>query len=85
VSLSQTPASDRPSIYDELARGDGWEEINRDGSLIQVTKPGATGSQVQAQVERDGTFVFLMSDTVALDRLVTLATGLKPAPDSSAL
>ena len=83
ASLSQTPATDRPSIYDELTRGDGWDEINRDGKLIHVTKPGASGHQVQAHFERDGTFVFLMSETLSAEQLTTIAAGLRPAPSTS--
>lgn len=85
VNLSQTPAAERPSIYDELTRGDGWEEVNRDGAVIHVTKPGATGHQVQAHIERDGTFVFLMSETLSADQLTTIAARLRPAPRTSGI
>jgi hypothetical protein len=34
---------------------------------------------------RDGTFAFLMSETIPLDRLAELAAGLKPASDARAL
>jgi hypothetical protein len=83
VSLSQTPATDRPSIYDEMTRSDHWEHITRGGTDILVTKPGATGGQVQAQLERDGTFVFLMSETLSTEQLTTIAAGLRPAPSTS--
>ena len=85
VNLSQSPTAERPSIYDELARGEGWEEVIRNGVTVRVTKPGATGHQVQAQVEHDGTFVFLMSETLSGGQLTTIAAGLRPAPSVSGI
>jgi outer membrane lipoprotein-sorting protein len=77
-SLTEHPAGDRPQQYATME----LELREVDGTPLRVNDGRG---QAQVIVERDGTFVFLMSDTVALDRLVTLATGLKPAPDSSAL
>jgi hypothetical protein len=85
VNVSQTPATDRGSIYDELTRGDGWDEVVRNGTAIHVMKPGAAGHQVQAHVERDGTFVFLMSATLTSDQFATTAAGLRPAPSISSI
>jgi hypothetical protein len=53
--------------------------------VIRVTKRDARGPQTQAHLERDGTFVFLMSETLNSDQLATLAAGLKPAPTSSSI
>lgn len=85
VNLSQTPATDRGSIYDELTRGDGGDEVVQNGTAIHVTKPGAPGHQVQAHLERDGTFVFLMSETLTSEQLATIAAGLRPAPGTSSI
>jgi hypothetical protein len=53
--------------------------------MIRVTKRDALGPQTQAHLERDGTFVFLMSETLNSDQLVTIAAGLKPAPSTSSI
>lgn len=83
VQLSQTAAAQRPSIYDELTRGDGWEEVTRDGIVLHVTKPRPGGPQVQAHVERDGTFVFVMSETLSFEQHTTIVAALSPAPSTS--
>lgn len=83
VSLAQTPLTAGPSIYDELTQGDGWEHITRDGTNIHLTKPGATGNQVQAQLERDGTLVFLTSETLSAEQVTQIAAGLRPAPSTT--
>ena len=86
VHLSQSSAADRPSIYDELTSGDGWDEVTRDETVIRVTKPTAHGhAQVQAHLERDGTFVFLTSETLSSEQLITIAAGLRPAPRMSGI
>jgi hypothetical protein len=84
-SLSQCPATDRDSIFDQLIRGEGWEEVIRDGTVIRVTKPGSGGPQTQAHLERDGTFVFLSSETLNGEQLATIAGGLRPAPSTSSI
>lgn len=82
-SLSESSASERDSVFEELTRGEGWEEVIRDGTVVRVTKPASRGPQVQAHLECDGTFVFLMSETLNGDQLATIAGGLKPAPSTS--
>jgi hypothetical protein len=86
VSLSQSSAADRSEgWHDEMTSGDGWEDVVHDGTLIRVTKPGARGPQAQAHLEREGTFVFLMSETLNSGQLAALAAGLKPAPSTSSI
>jgi len=81
VSLAQSSATNRPYGHRELTRGDAWQDIERNGTMVRVAKPDALfGSQAQAHLERDGTFVFLSSDTLNSDQLATLAASLKPAP-----
>jgi len=53
--------------------------------VIRVTKPRSAGPQTQAHLERDGTFVFLMSETLNGDQLATIAGGLKPAPSTNSI
>ncbi|HEY5316972.1 MAG TPA: hypothetical protein VIJ20_03270, partial [Solirubrobacteraceae bacterium] len=85
VNISQSAADAKPSQYDEMIRGDGWDEVIRDGTTIRVTKPGAAGNQTQAHLEREGTFVFLMSETLGAEQLTTIAAGLRPAPSTSSI
>jgi hypothetical protein len=77
-------AADRPDHHDHLTRGERWKEVSRNGTVVHVTKP-QQGPQAQAHVERDGTFVFLISDTPTGEQLVTLAASLKPAPSTSSI
>ncbi len=53
-----------------------------DGCLAFVTK---AGYQTQAHVERDGTFVFLMSENLGRDELATIAARLKLAPKTGSI
>ncbi len=85
VHISQCAAHEKQSRYDQLISGDGWDDVVRDGTTIGVTKPGAAGNQAQAHLERDGTFVFLMSETLGPEQLITLAAGLRPAPSTSSI
>jgi hypothetical protein len=85
VHISQCAVHEKQSQYDEMIRGDGWDEVVRDGTTIGVTKPDAAGNQAQAHLERDGTFVFLMSETLGPEQLANLAAGLRPAPSTSSI
>jgi hypothetical protein len=80
VSLSQYSAADKPSHYDLMTDDAHWTTIARDGAEVRVTKPQAGGSQAQAYIEREGTFVFLISETLGAEQLATMAAGLKAAP-----
>lgn len=83
VSLSQSAASDQPLEWrEQLTSGDGWEDVIREGAAVRVRKPGP---QAQAHLERDGTFVFLMSETLTSEQLAAIAAGLKPAPSTSSI
>ncbi|WP_459960711.1 hypothetical protein, partial [Mycobacterium avium] len=77
---SESSATDRPAGYEQLTSSDAWQDVERNGTVVRVTKPGAFWSQAQAHVERDGTFVVLSSETLSSDQLASLAAGLKPAP-----
>jgi hypothetical protein len=48
------------------------------------TRPEHWG-QAQVELERDGTFVHLMSDNLTRDQLLTIAAGLRPAPSTSSI
>jgi hypothetical protein len=80
VSIIEMAAADRPAHYDQLIAGDGWQDVPHDGIVVRVTK---AGSQTQAHAERDGTFVFLMSENLGRDELARVAARLKPAPKGS--
>jgi hypothetical protein len=85
VNLSQRAANEKQSQYYELIRGKGWDEVIRDGTTIRVTRPGAAGNQTQAHLEREGTFVFLLSATLGAEQLTNIAAGLRPAPSTSSI
>jgi hypothetical protein len=86
VSLSQSSAADRsPEWHDQMTSGDGWEDVVHDGTRVRVTKKDARGPQAQAHLERDGTFVFLMSETLNRTQLAKIAASLKPAPSTSSI
>jgi hypothetical protein len=81
VSLSQYAVGDQPDQYNLMLKRDDWQTINRNGTDVKVR----SGSQTQAHIERDATFVFLTSETLTAEQLVTIAAGLKPAPTASSV
>jgi hypothetical protein len=82
ISLSQFPAGGSHP-YRELGDGGGWETVTR-GGIEMRTRP-ARWSQAQVELERDGTFVHLMSDNLTRDQVLTIAAGLRPAPSTSSI
>ena len=82
ISLSQFPASERHPCR-ELGDGEGWEAVTR-GGIEMKTRPARWG-QAQVELERDGTFVHLMSDNLTRDQVLTIAAGLRPAPSTSSV
>ncbi len=82
VSLSQHSASEKPDQYELMIQHGGWQTITHHGTDIQVRAPDGPSRQAQAYIERCGTFVFLISETLSGDELATLAAGLKPAPST---
>jgi hypothetical protein len=85
VSLSEYAAGEKPDQYDLMIRHGGWRTITRDATDVAVRTPGGPSSQNQAYIEREGTFAFLISETLTGDQLATLAAGLKPAPSTSSI
>jgi hypothetical protein len=80
ISISQMAAADRASHhYENMVNSDDWQDVTRDGVSINV-RPASWG-QAQAHLERDGTFVFLVSDNLTSDQLATIAASLRAAPD----
>lgn len=77
VSLSQYDAANKPDQYGLMIASDDWRTITYQGTAVQVRTPGPQG---QAHIQRDGTFVFLTSETLSGDQLAAIAGGLKPAP-----
>ena len=57
-----------------------WQEVTRDGTSVRV-RPSDWG-QAQAHLQRDGTFVFLVSDNLTGDQLATIAASLRPTPST---
>jgi hypothetical protein len=81
ISLSQFPAGGS-NPYRELG-GEGWETVTRNGIELK-TRPARWG-QAQVELERDGTFVHLMSDNLTRDQVLTIAAALRPAPSTSGI
>jgi hypothetical protein len=82
ISLSQFPAGGSDP-YRELGDGEDWETVTRDG-IEMKTRPSRWG-QAQVELERDGTFVHLMSDNLTRDQVLSIAAGLRPAPTTSSI
>ena len=83
ISLSQFPAGGA-NPYRELSHDDeNWETVTREGVEMN-TRPARWG-QAQVELERDGTFVHLMSDNLTRDQVLTIAAGLRPAPTTSSI
>lgn len=82
VSLTQA-AADASNPYKHLGDDDGWETVSHRG-LSMRTRPAHWG-QAQVELERDGTFVHLMSDNLTREQLLTIAASLRPAPSTSSI
>lgn len=82
ISLSQFPAGGADP-YRQLSDGEDWERVTR-GGIEMRTRPARWG-QAQVELERDGTFVHLMSDNLSRDEVLTIAAGLRPAPSASSI
>ena len=81
VIISQSPVENRGSVWDEVIGSDPWEQITVDGITIYIggSDQISQGGQAQAYLEREGTFVFLMSETLTRHQLVHIAAGLREA------
>jgi hypothetical protein len=79
VIISQSPVDNRGSIWDEVIGADPWDHITVDGITVYIggTDEIGRGGQAQAYFEHDGTFVFLMSETLTRHQLADIAGGLR--------
>jgi hypothetical protein len=80
VSLTQAAAG-ASNPYGPIGNGKDWDTVTRAG-IPMKTRPARWG-QAQVELEREGTFVHLMSDNLTRDQLLTIAAGLRPAPVST--
>lgn len=84
VLIEQMAAADRAAHhYENMVNEGEWEEVLHDGESVNV-RPAGWG-QAQAHLERNGTFVFLVSDNLTADQLTTIAAGLRPAPETGSI
>jgi hypothetical protein len=83
ISISQIAAADTSRQYGDMVNDENWQDVARDGTPVRV-RP-AEWPQAQAYLERDGTFVFLVSDNLTGDQLATIAAGLRPAPSTGSI
>jgi hypothetical protein len=82
ISITQMPAA-ASNPYKSIGNDEDWEDVIRNERVIR-TRPASWG-QAQAQLELDGTFVYLQSDNLIRDQLVNIAAGLRPAPTTSSI
>ncbi len=82
VSLTQA-AADASNPYKQIGDGENWENVTR-GGIPMRTRPARWG-QTQVELERQGTFVHLMSDNLTRGQVLTIAAGLRPAPSTSSI
>jgi hypothetical protein len=82
ISITQMPAAGS-NPYKSIGNEADWEDVTRNERTIR-TRPDSWG-QAQAQLELDGTFVYLQSDNLTRDQLVAIAAGLRPAPTTSSI
>jgi hypothetical protein len=82
VSLTQMGAYES-GPYQRPGNEEDWENVSRDGTPMR-TRPARWG-QAQVELERDGTYVHLMSDNLTRDQVLTIAAGLRPAPSTSSI
>ena len=84
IAIWQMAAADRASHhYGRMINDENWHDVTRDGTTVKI-KPAEWG-QAQAHLERDGTFVYLISDNLTADQLATIAAGLRPAPSTGSI
>ncbi|MHA7649011.1 DUF4245 family protein [Mycobacterium sp. ML4] len=81
ISITQMAAADASRHYGGLINGQNWQQV--DGDEVSVRVAPAESPHAQAHLERDGTFVFLVSDTLTRDQLVTIAARLRTAPSAA--
>ena len=82
VSLSEMAANES-GPYQRPGNEEDWENVTRDGIPMR-TRPARWG-QAQVELEREDTFVHLMSDNLTRDQVLTIASGLRPAPSTSSI
>ena len=83
ISISQIAATDAFRQYGNVIHDENWQEVARDGTSVRV-RP-AEWPQAQAHIERNGTFVFLVSDNLTGDQLAMIAAGLRPSPSTGSI
>jgi hypothetical protein len=62
---------------------DIWEEIQANGRTLHVVRPKAHLPRAMLALERDGTSLYITSETLKRGRIITLATTLVPVPDAA--
>jgi hypothetical protein len=82
ASITQMSA-DSSDRHKERGDPEDWEDLTQDGITVR-TRPASWGL-AQVQLERDGTFVFLMSDNLNRDQVAKIAVGLRPAPSTGSI
>ena len=83
ISISQVAAADRASHFGSMINDEDWQVVVHEGTSIKLSP--AESPQAQANLERDGTLVFLTSNNLTCDQLAPIAVSLKPAPGTGSI
>jgi hypothetical protein len=83
ISISQVAAADRASHFGSMINDEDWQVVVHEGTSIKLSP--AEWPQAQANLERDGTLVFLTSNNLTCDQLAPIAVNLKPAPGTGSI
>jgi hypothetical protein len=77
--INQQPA-DAPLMFTAVSEP---EPIEHNGLILQVIRPTESFPLGSVRLERDGTSIEITSDNLSIERLLTIAESLKPAPRES--
>lgn len=80
ISVTQLAAADASRYYGSLLDDQNWQQVDSNGTSIRVAP--VDSPHAQAHLERRGTFVFLVSDTLTRAELVSIAAGLRAVPST---
>ena len=81
LAIWQMATSDRAAF--ECGTGindENWQAVTREGMLVGIRT--SEWGEVEARLERDRTFAYLISNTLSSDQIATIAASLRPAPSA---
>jgi hypothetical protein len=82
LAIWQMAAADRAAFaHGTVINDESWPVVARDRTLVGVRS--TEWGEIEARLERDGTFAYLISSNLSADQIATLAASLRPAPSAS--